>query len=140
MFTYLAGALLGGYLGALSQVIYLLIGIGGLPVFAGGGAGLSVVLGPRGGYLVGFVIAAFVIGELRRIKRGGVWLGFCMLVGTMIIYVLGIIQLMNWAKIDFYQAVTIGVFPFIFGDLIKIVLATYITQRIEKTFPQQRFT
>ena len=139
MFTYLAGALLGGYLGALSQVIYLLMGIGGLPVFAGGGAGLSVVFGPRGGYLVGFVRAAFVIGELGRIKRGGVWLGFCMIVGTMIIYVLGIIQLMNWAKIDLYQAVAIGVFPFIFGDLIKIVLTTYITQRIEKTFPQYKF-
>ena len=136
MFTYLAGAILGGYLGALSQLIYLLIGIGGLPVFAGGGASLSVLIGPSGGYLIGFVIAAFVIGELKKIKRGFVWLVSCMIVGTLIIYSLGVVQLMNWAKISLNQAIVIGVLPFIFGDLIKILLATYITQRVEKTFPQ----
>jgi biotin transport system substrate-specific component len=135
MFTYIAGAILGGYLGALSQMIYILIGVAGLPIFAGGGSSLSVLIGPSGGYLIGFIIAAFVIGELKKIKRGGVWLFICMVIGTMIIYVLGVIQLMNWAKINLNQAIGLGVLPFIFGDLIKILLATYITQRIEKTFP-----
>jgi biotin transport system substrate-specific component len=58
-----------------------------------------------------------------------------MVIGTILIYVLGVIQLMNWAKINLNQAIGLGVLPFIFGDLIKILLATYITQRIEKTFP-----
>jgi len=135
MFTYLAGAILGGYLGALSQLIYLLIGVAGLPIFAGGGSGLSVLIGPSGGYLIGFIMAAFVIGELKKIKRGFVWLFICLVVGTSIIYILGVVQLMNWAKISVNQAIVIGVLPFIFGDLIKILLATYLTQHIEKAFP-----
>lgn len=135
MFTYLAGAILGGYLGALSQLIYLLIGVAGLPVFAGGGSSLSVLIGPSGGYLIGFIMAAFVISELKKVKRGFVWLFICMVAGTIIIYLLGVVQLMNWAKISLNQAIVIGVLPFIFGDLIKVLLATYITQRVEKTFP-----
>lgn len=136
MFTYLAGAILGGYLGALSQLIYILIGVAGIPIFARGGSSISVLFGPSGGYLIGFIIAAFVIGELRKIKRGVVWLCICMVVGTIIIYILGIIQLMNWAKIDLNQALVLGVLPFIFGDVIKILIATYITHRVEKILPQ----
>lgn len=136
MFTYLAGAILGGYLGALSQLIYILIGVAGIPIFARGGSSISVLLGPSGGYLIGFIIAAFVIGELRKIKRGVVWLCICMVVGTIIIYILGIIQLMNWAKFDLNQALVLGVLPFILGDVIKILIATYITHRVEKILPQ----
>lgn len=135
MFTYLSGAILGGYLGAFSQVIYILIGVAGFPIFAGGGSSISVLIGPSGGYLIGFIIAAFVIGELKKVKGGVVWLFICMVVGTIIIYVLGVVQLMNWTKISLNQAILIGVLPFIFGDLIKVFIATYITQRIEKTFP-----
>ncbi len=135
MFTYLAGAVLGGYFGALSQMIYLLIGVVGLPIFAGGGSGLSVLIGPSGGYLIGFIIAAFVIGELKKLKKGFVWLFIYMVVGNIIIYILGVVQLMNWTRISLNQAIVIGVLPFIFGDIIKILLATYITQRVEKAFP-----
>ena len=76
LFVNLAGALLGGYLGALSQVVYILLGVIGLPVFAGGKAGAGVLLGPTGGYLIGFVVGAFVIGKLTTIRKkpGLVWL------------------------------------------------------------------
>jgi biotin transport system substrate-specific component len=69
LFLNLAGALLGGYLGALSQVVYILLGVIGLPVFAGGKAGLGVLLGPTGGYLFGFVLAALVVGKGYRRRR-----------------------------------------------------------------------
>jgi biotin transport system substrate-specific component len=107
----------------------------GLPIFAGGGSGLSVLIGPSGGYLIGFIIAAFVIGELKKLKKGFVWLFIYMVVGNIIIYILGVVQLMNWTGISLNQAIVIGVLPFIFGDIIKILLATYITQRVEKAFP-----
>jgi len=55
LFLYLAGSLLGGGLGALSQTVYIMLGVIGLPVFSGGKAGLGVLMGPTGGYLVGFV-------------------------------------------------------------------------------------
>ena len=64
LFTYLAGAVLGPSLGALSQVIYILLGGIGLPVFAGGKAGFGTLLGPTGGYLFGFIAASFAIGKL----------------------------------------------------------------------------
>ena len=138
LFTYMAGGLLGGYLGALSQLIYILIGISGLPVFASGGAGPSVLVGPTGGYLVGFVAGAFVIGNMAeaRSRSSFMWLLTCMIVGTTIIYALGVIQLMNWMKIGLAEAIITGVLPFIVGDALKILLAAYTTHRIRRMLPE----
>ncbi len=138
LFTYMAGVLLGGYLGALSQLIYVLIGICGMPIFAGGNTGPSVLIGPTGGYLVGFITGAFVIGKMAEAKknRGLLWLLTCMMIGTTIIYASGIIQLMNWMSIDFEKAIMIGVAPFIAGDLLKMLMAAYATDRIRRTLPE----
>ena len=96
LFVDLAGALLGGYLGAMSQVVYILLGVVGLPIFAGGKAGAGVLIGPTGGYLFGFVAGAFVIGKLTamREKPGMVWLIGSMSLGIAVVYALGIAQLM----------------------------------------------
>ena len=114
MFTYMAGALLGSYLGALSQLIYVLMGVMGLPIFAKGSAGISVLLGPTGGYLAGFIPGAFVIGKLAEIKKNPSfrWLLICMTAGTAVIYVLGVLQLMNWVRIGMKEAIVVGVLPF----------------------------
>lgn len=137
MFTYLAGALLGGSLGALSQLIYVLLGISGLPIFAGGNAGFWALIGPTGGYLVGFIVGAFVIGKLVEVKKnpGLPWLLTCMTVGTILIYALGVIQLMNWMKIDVTSAIVTGVLPFIAGDSLKMLAAAYVVHRIKKALP-----
>jgi len=141
LFTYMAGAILGGYLGTLSQAMFILIGISGLPIFAGGNAGLSALIGPTGGYLVGFVAGTFVIGKMTEAKKNPnlLWLLTCMVIGTIIIYTLGVIQLMNWLKIDLYKAVIIGAVPFIVGDLLKMFVAAYATLRIRKTLPFARW-
>ena len=138
LFTYMAGALLGGNLGALSQLIYILLGISGMPIFAGGNAGISVLVGPTGGYLVGFVAGAFVIGKMTETKKnsGLLWLLSCMMVGTIIIYIPGVIQLMNWNKIGLAEAVITGVAPFIIGDILKMLIATYTTHRIRRRLPE----
>ncbi len=140
MFTYMAGALLGGGLGALSQLIYVLIGICGLPIFAGGKTGPSVLIGPTGGYLIGFISGAFVIGKMSKAKknRSLPWLLACMIVGTSIIYASGILQLMNWMNIGFEKAIMIGVAPFIAGDLLKMLMAAYATDRIRRTLPESK--
>jgi biotin transport system substrate-specific component len=138
LFTYMAGALLGGYLGALSQLIYILLGISGLPIFAGGNASLSVLVGPTGGYLVGFIAASFVIGKMTEAKNNNsfLWLLTCMIVGTTVIYTLGVLQLMNWLKISLNSAVIVGVTPFVAGDVVKILVAVYTTHRIRRMLPQ----
>jgi biotin transport system substrate-specific component len=132
LFLYVAAALLGGRLGALSQVVYLLIGIIGLPVFAGGKGGLGVLLGPTGGYLIGFVAGAYAVGRLVELRRdpGPIWLGLAMVGGTAVIYLLGVMQLILIAKFSVNQAITVGVLPFLIGDAIKIGVAVLITVKL----------
>ncbi len=138
LFTYMAGALLGGYLGALSQLIYVLIGVVGLPIFAGWKAGIFALVGPTGGYLVGFIPGAFVIGKLAEMRENPSfrWLLICMTAGTAIIYASGVLQLMNWMRIGVNEALVIGVLPFIVGDALKMLAAAYMTIRIRKVLPK----
>jgi biotin transport system substrate-specific component len=132
-FLNTAAVLLGGSLGALSQFIYVMLGVVGIPVFSGGKAGIGVIFGPTGGYLLGFIIAAFIIGKIAGAKRGAgiFWHIFAMLVGMLIIYSLGIVQLALVAKMSFKKALAIGVLPFIPGDIIKILLAAIISSRLK---------
>ena len=132
LFLNLAGALLGGRLGALSQVVYVLLGIIGLPVFAGGKAGMGVLLGPTGGYLIGFIVAAYVVGKLIEIKKKPdfVWTVFSMVAGMIVIYVFGVIQLSFIAKLSINRSISVGVLPFLIGDAFKIIAAAIIALKI----------
>lgn len=132
LFLNLAAALLGGRLGALSQVIYILLGVIGLPVFAGGKAGIGVLIGPTGGYLIGFVVASYVIGRLIEMKEraGFIWMACSMVFGLVVIYLLGVAQLLIVAKLTLKKAIAVGVLPFLIGDALKIILATLIAVKI----------
>jgi biotin transport system substrate-specific component len=132
LFLGLAGTLLGSRLGALSQTVYVLLGVIGLPVFAGGKAGLGVLIGPTGGYLVGFIAAAFVIGKLASLKNrpGFAWLCLSLAAGAMVVYILGVLQLSITARLAPAKALAVGVLPFLPGDAVKIVLAALITLKI----------
>jgi biotin transport system substrate-specific component len=137
LFTNLAGALLGGVFGALSQVVYVFLGVIGLPVFAGGKAGLGVLLGPTGGYLIGFVIGALVTGKLveksveTKKKPGFLHYAAAMTAGLAVIYACGILQLTAVAKITFAKALAVGVLPFLPGDFIKIAAASLIALKLK---------
>jgi len=130
-FTFLAGALLGKYLGALSQLIYLLLGVVGLPVFAKGSSGIGVLLGPSGGYLVGFIPAAFLVGYLleRREKPPLGLIFLAMVVGLLAIYLPGVGWLMWVAKLNLVKGLLLGVLPFLLGDAVKIVVGALIVNR-----------
>jgi biotin transport system substrate-specific component len=132
-FLNVAAVLLGGPLGAVSQFIYVLLGVVGMPVFAGGKAGLGVLFGPTGGYLLGFIIAAFVIGKVNQMKKsaGIFWHIFSMLIGMLIIYFLGSFQLSLVAKMSLHKALVVGVLPFIPGDIIKILLAAIVSSQLK---------
>jgi len=134
LFTYLAGAVLGSKWGALSQIIYVILGLVGVPIFAGGRAGIGVLIGPTGGYLLGFIMGAYVIGKLIEFKRtlSFMWVLFSMVIGTLIIYIFGIIQLSLWLKVSMEEAILIGVLPFIMGDLLKMILAAYLTIKVRR--------
>lgn len=132
LFTDLAGVLLGGCGGALSQAVYVLLGLMGLPVFAGGKAGLGTLLGPTGGYLIGFIIGAWVIGILaeRRKNPGLPWIFLALVLGNLVIYTLGTLQLMAVAHLPLGKALLIGVIPFIPGDLLKLLAAGLLALKL----------
>ena len=133
MFTLLSGAVLGWYFGALSMVVYVLMGIVGLPVFAGGQSGLGVLAGPIGGYLFGFIAGAAVTGLIARMKKkpGYLWLCTAMTAGTAIIYLFGAAQLAFVMHLPIDRAVVLGVLPFLPGDALKILLGAAIARKIE---------
>lgn len=124
----LSGMLLGSKRGALSQLSYLAIGITGIPYWfaLGGPPGIARLIGPTGGYLIGFVIAAFVIGWLA--EKGWdrhVWKVIpAMLIGCITYYVFGLLWLLKFVPQD--MVLHAGLYPFIIGDLIKIVTAAVI--------------
>jgi biotin transport system substrate-specific component len=133
LFLYLAGSLLGGRLGALSQIVYVILGVIGLPVFSGGKAGLGVFMGPTGGYLIGFIAGACVTGMIveAREKPGLVWFVLAMLIGTAVVYTLGVTQLVWIGKLSIEKALAAGVLPFLPGDALKIAAASVITMKVK---------
>ncbi len=132
LFLYLAAIMLGARLATLSQVVYITIGIIGLPVFAGGKAGLGVLFGPTGGYLVGFIPAAYIIGKWNEMlkKPSLIQAALSMVAGTLIIYLFGVFQLSLVAKLGLGKAVAVGALPFLIGDGVKIVAATLISRKL----------
>jgi biotin transporter BioY len=119
----LIGAVLGSRRGALSILLYLGWGAMGLPVFSGGGGGIATLAGPTGGYLAGFVPAAFLVGWLC--ERGwdrSLWTaGLAMVLGNIVIYFFGLLWLAGFVGWD--QVVALGLAPFSLGDVLKIILA-----------------
>jgi len=130
-FTFLAGAILGKYLGALSQVIYLLLGVVGVPVFAKGSSGIGPLLGPTGGYLMGFIPAAFLVGWIleRREKAPFGLIFLAMVVGLIAIYLPGVGWLAWVAGLNLAKAFLLGVLPFLPGDAVKIVVGALIVKK-----------
>lgn len=126
-FTFMAGGLLGKKYGFFSQLIYVLIGAIGLPVFAGGAGGIGILFGPTGGYVLGFMAAGYVAGMSKDNYLSKV---IYMLLGLVFIYLLGTVRLMYVVQVDFIKALTMGVTPFIIGDLIKVALAAYLSVKL----------
>lgn len=117
------GMLLGARRGALSLILYVAEGAAGLPVFAGGSLGLARLVGPTAGYLVGFILAAWAAGWLaergwdRTIPRTAL----AMILGNAIIYLFGLLWL--GAFVGGARVLQTGLYPFLAGDAIKVVLA-----------------
>ena len=122
----LTGALLGSRRGSLGVLVYLAAGGFGLPAFTGGATGLAHLAGPTGGYLAGFLVAAFLVGMLaeRGWDRQG-WTTFlAMAFGNIVIYVFGLFWLARFVGSE--RVLAAGLLPFIPGDLLKLLLATLL--------------
>ena len=139
-FVMLSGAVLGGRWGAGSQVVYICLGLAGIPVFAGGMSGPAVVLSPTFGYLVGFVLGAFLTGSyVDRFTRSSIpHLAAGMLLGHVAIFGCGLLHL--YAYFNFYvgvettwrAALSVGLLPFIPSGVVKLVLAVSVARTLSK--------
>lgn len=134
-FVILAGAILGKRLGYLSQLGYLLVGIFGLPVFTGGLYGFARLFGPTGGYLIGFVLASYVVGKLlgNEDKASFLEIVIAMFVGLVVLFTFGTLQLAFIMHISLNNAIALGILPFVPGDVIKLFAAATLYQRIQQS-------
>lgn len=132
LMVLLAGAMLGSNLGALAMLIYVLVGALGLPVFAGGAAGFGALFGPTGGYLFGFIAAAYVVGKLVEKSKKPKYLQIiiAMLIGTLIIYLFGVTGGIIVTGLPLTQILIGWVLPFIIGDIIKLIIAASIAYKV----------
>lgn len=125
----LSGLLFGRRSGGLSQLFYVSLGVMGLPWFTGLSGGWIVLTGPTGGYLLGFIMAAGFMGWLTDIfitkLRWYLLLGTS-LVGICIIYLFGVLHLWLFYETGFLQAITYGVVPFIWVDLLKALIVSLL--------------
>ena len=124
-FVFLAGYALGPRRGAMAVALYILAGTVGLPVFAGGKSGLGHLLGPTGGYLLGFVVTAYLCGKARDEETLIPWtkgLAFGGM-GLLAAYAIGSLWLKVVMGLTFYKAWLVGIVPFIPWDAIKAVAA-----------------
>lgn len=127
----LAAFFLGSWYGFLATAIYVAVGIFGLPVFAGGTFGLEKIYSDSGGYLVGFMFAASVVGGYgdRGWRSSFFKCILAMLIGTLLILLFGVIKL---AFVHgFEKALEIGFYPFVLGGLVKVVLGGVVAYLLE---------
>jgi len=131
-FVLLSGLFLGAQLGAVSQLSYIFLGVLGLPIFTGAGSGLVYLFGPTTGYLIGFVLAVFLIGKFIKYSRNNFFLTFSFLCcADFILLASGVI----WLKIIFgyplAKLLLIGFIPFVPGDLLKAFVAASLYLKLK---------
>lgn len=136
--VFLAVGVLGGKRGSLAVLIYILLGAVGIPVFSGFGAGMGVILGNTGGYIVGFIFSALLMWGMERIFGRKTWaLALSMLLGLVLCYAFGTLWFMivyagNTGSVGVMSVLGWCVFPFIIPDLVKIALALVLSRRLRK--------
>ena len=124
-----AGAVLGTTRGALSQLLYVALGALGLPIYAGGVGGWAAATGATAGYLLGFVLAAALVGRLseRRQDRQLLTSIPAMLAGSAVVYALGVPWLAWKLGVAGTEAIELGMTPFVIGDTVKLLAAGALT-------------
>ena len=129
----LTAGLLGWKRGTLTVIIYILLGMIGLPVFTGFKSGIAAVTGPTGGYIVGFIFTALIVGFAADKLGKKLWMNVIfMAIGILVCYLFGTIWFMIAYKVTFASALTTCVVPFLIPDAVKIAVADVLVNRLKK--------
>ena len=138
LFVLLSGLLLGSRWGFVSICLYLFVGAIGLPVFSGGRGGIAHFLGPTGGYLFGYLLAAWVSGLVSERSRGILLLDILsVIMGSLLIYGLGVPWLKMVTQMPWAKAFIVGMAPFLIGDAIKASVAVILARSVRPILRRQ---
>jgi len=138
LFVLLSGIILGSKKAMLSQVVYILLGLIGLPIFAGFSGGFQSVLKPSFGFLIGFIIAAYCIGKIIEKKSCTIKsMSIAVLIGSLIIYAIGlpymyfILNFLLDKSLNITQIMKMGMLLFIPGDTLKAFIAVFVGSKLQ---------
>lgn len=130
---YFVVTVLGMKRGTASTMIYLLLGLVGIPVFSNFTGGIGKLFGPTGGYLIGYLFLAVICGFFADKWLGNHILRFSgMLLGTAVCYLFGTVWLAHQSSMTFFQALFTAVVPFLPGDVLKLILAMIAGHHVRK--------
>lgn len=132
LMLYLSVYILGKRDAVISCGIYLLIGLVGIPVFSGFTGGIGKVLGPTGGYMIGYLFLVFISGWFVERWNNYLMQGIGMTLGTAVCYLFGSLWLAYQAGMNFKAAIGVGAIPFIPGDVVKIVIGVIAGNAVRK--------
>lgn len=130
----IVGCFLGARLGVLVIICYIILGIIGLPVFSAMSSGIGTILGPTGGFILGFIPTVYVVGILTKkfdlcAKNKTFGLFICLFIGLFITYFFGTVQFMFLTNVSLEKAIFVTIVPFILFDIIKVILCVTIVKR-----------
>lgn len=128
---FLSAIILGSRLATLSQIIYIMLGAIGVPVFSHFSGGLQSLVGPTGGFIISFPIVSFIVGKGLEKDRVPFSVVFSLLFSLLLCYSFGVLQLSFVIKISMKKAIMIGAVPYIPLDLVKIFIAYLIGTKVK---------
>ncbi len=129
----LTAGLLGWKRSILSLIVYILLGIAGLPVFTGFKGGIAVIAGPTGGYIAGFLFTVLIVGLASDTFGRKMWSNIVfMIIGILVCYLFGTLWFVIAYKTTFLSALSVCVFPFLIPDAVKIVLAAFLVNKLKR--------
>ncbi len=130
---FIAGGLLGPVFGAVSLTVYAILGAVGLPVFAQFTGGIGIILGPTGGYILGYIAGAFLTGLIAKRLSQSFWGNIlAMTAGMAVCYAMGTAWFMISTGTGLLAALGMCVIPFLIGDALKILCAAFLVQRLAR--------
>lgn len=131
--VFIAGGLLGTKIGAISQLVYVIIGAIGVPVYANFTGGPGILVGPTGGYIVGYIIATIIIGVIAKRLEDSIYsYTVAMVAGILGCYFVGTAWFMHITQSGLIEALLMCVVPFLIGDILKIILSAFLVKKLKK--------
>jgi biotin transport system substrate-specific component len=133
MAVYFAVTVLGMKRGTVSVVLYILLGLVGLPVFSNFSGGAGKLFGPTGGYIIGYIFLALIFGFFVEHWKNNLGLNIAgAVLGTLVLYLFGTVWLAYQLSLGFVAALWAGVIPYIPGDIVKLIIAMAIGMQLRK--------